>query len=34
VPTLDPHRGTKEHVGALLDRCRTAADLVDALAAR
>jgi len=34
VPTLDPHRGTKEHVGALLDRCRTAADLVDELAAR
>ena len=34
VPTLDPTRGTKEHVGALLDRCRTAADLVDALAAR
>lgn len=34
VPTLDPHRGTKEHVGALLDRCATAADLVDALAAR
>ncbi len=32
VPTLDPHRGTREHVGALLDRCRTAADLVDALA--
>jgi proteasome accessory factor A len=34
VPTLDPTRGTKEHVGALLDRCATAADLVDALAAR
>ncbi len=34
VPTLDPHRGTKEHVGALLDRCATAADLVDALGAR
>jgi proteasome accessory factor A len=32
VPTLDPTRGTKEHVGALLDRCATAADLVDALA--
>ncbi len=32
VPTLDPHRGTREHVGALLDRCRTAADLVEALA--
>jgi proteasome accessory factor A len=34
VPTLDPNRGTKEHVGALLDRCATAADLVDALAAQ
>jgi proteasome accessory factor A len=34
VPTLDPTRGTKEHVGALLDRCPTAADLVDALAAQ
>jgi len=33
VPTLDPNRGTKEHVGALLDRCATAAELVDALAA-
>ncbi len=34
VPTLDPSRGTREHVGALLDRCTTAAELVDALAAR
>jgi Pup amidohydrolase len=34
VPTLDPHRGTKEHVGALLDRCATAADLLEALAER
>ncbi len=33
VPTLDPSRGTKEHVEALLQRCKTAADLVDALAA-
>ena len=33
VPTMDPTRGTKEHVGALLDRCATAAELVDALAA-
>ena len=32
VPTLDPHRGTREHVGGLLDRCRSAAELVDALA--
>jgi proteasome accessory factor A len=34
VPTLDPLRGTREHVEALFDRCRTAADLVDALAAQ
>ena len=32
VPTLDPHRGTREHVGDLLDRCSTAAELLDALA--
>jgi proteasome accessory factor A len=32
VPTLDPHRGTREHVGELLDRSATAADLLDALA--
>jgi proteasome accessory factor A len=31
VPTLDPSRGTREHVGALIDRCATAAELVDAL---
>ena len=31
VPTLEPLRGTKQHVGALMDRCRTAADLVNAL---
>src|SRR5215510_9685219 len=31
VPTLEPLRGTRSHVGALLDRCRTAADLVAAL---
>ena len=31
VPTLEPLRGTKAHVGELLDRCRTAADLVAAL---
>jgi Pup amidohydrolase len=34
VPTLDPLRGTKAHVGDLLDRCRTAGDLVNALTAR
>ncbi len=32
VPTLEPLRGTKAHVGPLLDRCSTAAELVDALA--
>ncbi len=31
VPTLEPLRGTLKHVGGLLDRCRTAADLVAAL---
>jgi proteasome accessory factor PafA2 len=31
VPTLEPLRGTRRHVGALLGRCRTAADLVAAL---
>jgi hypothetical protein len=34
VPTLDPSRGTKEHVEGLFRRCRTAAELVDALAAQ
>ncbi|HVE64205.1 MAG TPA: depupylase/deamidase Dop [Mycobacteriales bacterium] len=32
VPTMEPTRGTKAHVGALLDRCGSAAELVDALA--
>jgi Pup amidohydrolase len=31
VPTLEPLRGTKVHVGELLDRCATAAELVTAL---
>jgi Pup amidohydrolase len=31
VPTLEPLRGTKAHVGELLDRCPTAAELVTAL---
>ncbi len=31
VPTLEPLRGTKAHVGELLDRCRSAAELVAAL---
>ncbi len=33
VPMLEPLRGTKAHVGELLDSCETAADLVDALTA-
>jgi proteasome accessory factor A len=33
VPTLEPLRGTKEHVGSLLDRCRSAEELVDAITA-
>ena len=28
---MEPLRGTKAHVGALFDRCRTAAELVTAL---
>jgi proteasome accessory factor PafA2 len=31
VPMLEPLRGTRAHVGELLDRCETAADLVDTL---
>ncbi|MCW2901518.1 MAG: protein of unknown function domain protein [Streptosporangiaceae bacterium] len=31
VPTLEPLRGTKQHVGGLLDRCHSATDLVAAL---
>ncbi|MDQ1641804.1 MAG: Pup amidohydrolase [Actinomycetota bacterium] len=31
VPTLEPLRGTREHVGELLDRCDTAEELVDAI---
>ncbi|MFI7589116.1 depupylase/deamidase Dop [Spongisporangium articulatum] len=34
VPTLDPWRGTKEHVETLLNNSPTAADLVDAITAR
>ena len=34
VPTLEPLRGTKAHVGALLDRCDDAQALVDTLAGR
>jgi proteasome accessory factor A len=31
VPMMEPLRGTREMVGSLLDRCRTAADLISAL---
>ena len=31
VPTMEPLRGTEEHVGALLDRCDTAEQLVAAI---
>jgi proteasome accessory factor A len=31
VPMLEPQRGTKAHVGELLDRCPTAGSLIDAL---
>jgi proteasome accessory factor A len=31
VPTLEPLRGTKAHVGGLLDRCPTAEDLLRTL---
>ena len=34
VPTLEPLRGTKAHVGDLLDRCPKAADLLAALGSR
>ncbi len=31
IPTMEPLRGTREHVGALLDRCDTAEELFAAL---
>ncbi|MBK5307742.1 MAG: proteasome accessory factor PafA2 [Frankiaceae bacterium] len=34
VPTLEPLRGTKVHVGELLDTCNSALELVDALGGR
>ncbi len=34
VPTLEPLRGTKAHVGELLDRCRSARELVETLGGR
>ncbi|MGH3493953.1 MAG: depupylase/deamidase Dop [Sciscionella sp.] len=33
IPTMEPLRGTKAHVGALLDRCRTAEELISAITA-
>ena len=34
VPTLEPLRGTRAHVGALLEECDTALELVEALGGR
>lgn len=34
VPTMDPLRGTREHVGSLLDACATAGDLIRSLGDR
>ena len=34
VPMLEPLRGTKAHVGGLMDRCDTAEQLVENLVAR
>jgi proteasome accessory factor A len=31
VPTIEPSRGTRQHVGALLDRCETAEELFAAI---
>ena len=31
VPTMEPTRGTRAHVGDLLDKCETASELVAAL---
>ncbi|MCZ3386995.1 MAG: proteasome accessory factor PafA2 family protein, partial [Actinomycetia bacterium] len=31
VPMLEPLRGTRAHVGGLLEQCQTATELVDAL---
>ena len=31
VPMMEPERGTKKHVGALLDRCPSAKDLLEAI---
>jgi proteasome accessory factor A len=34
VPMMEPTRGTRAHVGALLDRSETALDLLEGLAGR
>ncbi|WP_269175723.1 depupylase/deamidase Dop [Modestobacter sp. VKM Ac-2986] len=34
IPTMEPLRGTREHVGALFDSTSTAAELVDTITAR
>ena len=34
IPTMEPTRGTKAHVGELLDHAADAAELVDALTRR
>jgi proteasome accessory factor A len=34
VPTMEPLRGTREHVGALLDACSTAEELLGRLGSR
>jgi proteasome accessory factor A len=34
VPTLEPLRGTRAHVGSLIDRCADAVELVEALSGR
>jgi proteasome accessory factor A len=33
IPTMEPLRGTEQHVGALLARCETAEELFAALTA-
>jgi Pup amidohydrolase len=33
IPTMEPTRGTRQHVGELLDRCRTAEELFAAITA-
>jgi len=33
IPTMEPSRGTRQHVGELLDRCKTAEELFAAITA-